>query len=71
MCKSFPLLSDLIRNVELAMAKADLTIAHTVRHAGSGCRHCANASVNMLAEEFHRTRQMILSLTGQKELLEE
>ncbi len=27
MMKSFPLFSDLIRNVELAMSKADLTIA--------------------------------------------
>jgi phosphoenolpyruvate carboxylase len=69
MMRGFPLFSDLILNVELAMAKADLTIA----------RHYASLVTDealrrrvwpMMEEEFERTRRVILSVTGQRELLE-
>jgi phosphoenolpyruvate carboxylase len=65
----FPMFSDLIRNVELAMAKADLSIAQMYASLVSdeGVRERV---FNMLAEEFHRTRRIILRLTDQKELLE-
>lgn len=68
MVKRFAFFSDLIGNVEIGMAKADLTIAH--RYAAL----VTDASVRervfgMLVEEFERTRRMILRLTGQKELL--
>jgi phosphoenolpyruvate carboxylase len=65
----FPLFSDLLRNVEIAMAKADFSIARLyaslVEDAGLRER-----VYGMLAEEFHRTKRMLLWLTGQKELLE-
>jgi phosphoenolpyruvate carboxylase len=68
MMREFPLFSDLIRNVELAMAKADFTIARLyaalVEDAGIRERVW-----EMLAGEFERTRRMILSVKGQKELL--
>ncbi len=70
MMRTFTLFSDLVRNVELAMSKADMQIA----------RHYANTLVSddalrekvfgMLAEEFDRTRRMLLSVTGQTDLLE-
>jgi phosphoenolpyruvate carboxylase len=69
MTVQFPLVADMVRNVELAMAKADLGIARL--YAGlvpdQGLRERV---FRMLLEEFHRTRDMILALKGQKELLE-
>jgi phosphoenolpyruvate carboxylase len=69
MVRSFPLLSGLISNVELAMAKADLTISRLYASL------VPNAELRervwkMLEEEFDRTRRIILSITGQKGLLE-
>jgi phosphoenolpyruvate carboxylase len=64
----FPLFGDLIRNVELGMAKADLGIARLysglVKNSALGKR-----VFSMLEEEFLRTRRMILRVTGQRELL--
>jgi phosphoenolpyruvate carboxylase len=69
MLAEFALFSDLIRNVEIAMAKADFSIARLyaslVEDVAIGER-----VYGMLAEEFDRTRRMILRLTGQNELLE-
>ncbi|MGH9529109.1 MAG: phosphoenolpyruvate carboxylase, partial [Terriglobales bacterium] len=69
MMREFPLFSDLIRNVELAMAKADLTIARMyadlVEDAGIRERVW-----QMLVEEFERTRRVILSVTGEQQILE-
>jgi len=69
MTQQFPLVADMVRNVELAMAKADLGVARL--YAGlvpdEGLRERV---FGMLREEFRRTRHMILSLKGQKELLE-
>jgi len=69
MMENFPLFSDLIRNVELAMAKADLTIARLYASlvVDSGLRQ---RIWDLIAGEFERTQRVILSLTGQKELLE-
>jgi len=68
MMKRFSFFSDLIGNVEIGMAKADLTIAH--RYAAlvtdAGLRERV---FGMMVDEFERTRRMILRLTGQKELL--
>ncbi len=69
MMREFPLFHDLISNVENGLAKADLSIA---------CRYSLlvedaelRASVwRMIAAEFERTREMILRVTGQRELLE-
>ena len=68
MLKHFALFSDLARNVELGMAKADLSIARVysglVKNAGLRARVFA-----MLEDEFLRSRQMILRISGQRELL--
>ncbi len=69
MLKSFPLFSDLIRNVELAMSKADLTIARLYAELVTDAA-LRERVWQMLVEEFERTRRMILLITGQKELLE-
>jgi phosphoenolpyruvate carboxylase len=69
MMANFPLFFELVRNVELGMAKADLTIARL--YAGlveDG--NLRDRVFALLEEEFLRTRQAVLSITGQKELLE-
>jgi phosphoenolpyruvate carboxylase len=68
MMRSFPLFSDLIRNVELAMSKADLTIARLYAELvpDAGLRERV---WGMLVDEFERTRRMVLSVTEQGELL--
>src|SRR5271155_1643363 len=68
MLKHFAIFSDLVRNVELGMAKADLHIARVysglVKNTGLRTRVFA-----MLEAEFLRSRQMILCISGQRELL--
>jgi phosphoenolpyruvate carboxylase len=68
MTKEFPFFSDLIANVEIGMAKADLTIA---RHYASLVKDAAlrERVFAMIREEFARTRRLLLRLTGQHELL--
>jgi phosphoenolpyruvate carboxylase len=69
MMAEWPLFDDLIRNVEIGMAKADLTIARRyaalVEDAALGERVFAS-----IEEEFERTRRMVLQVTGQGCLLE-
>ena len=69
MMRSFPLFSDLIRNVELAMSKADLTIARLYAELVTD-EDLRERVWRMLVEEFERTRHMIMSITGQRGLLE-
>jgi phosphoenolpyruvate carboxylase len=69
MTAKFPLFADMIRNVELAMAKADFSIAHL--YASLVEDSALRESVyEMLADEFRRAKRMILLLTAQKELLD-
>ena len=69
MARDFPLFSDMLRNVELAMAKADFSIAHL--YASLVDEPALRESVyQMLAEEFHRAKRMVLVVKGQRELLE-
>jgi phosphoenolpyruvate carboxylase len=66
--RNFLLFADLMRNVELGMAKADLGIARLY----SGLVKNASLSkriFSLLEEEFLRSRRMILRVTGQRELL--
>ncbi|MGA8432219.1 MAG: phosphoenolpyruvate carboxylase [Candidatus Sulfotelmatobacter sp.] len=70
MTTHFPLFSELVRNVELAMAKADLTIARLYADLVED-RALGDRVFALLEEEFVRTRSALLSITGQKELLEE
>jgi phosphoenolpyruvate carboxylase len=68
MARGFPLFTDLLRNVELGMAKSDLSIARLysrlVKNAALGKR-----VFSMLEHEFLRTRRMLLRITGQRQLL--
>jgi phosphoenolpyruvate carboxylase len=68
MMRNFGLFSDLIRNVELGMAKADLEIARVYSGLvkNTALRKRAFA---LLEDEFLRSRRMILRITRQRELL--
>jgi len=68
MSKHFALFADLVSNVELGMAKADLDIARVysglVKNVALRTRVFA-----LLEDEFLRSRRMILQVSGQRELL--
>ncbi len=69
MMAEFPLFIDLIRNVEMALAKADLGIAALY----ASLVHEADLRERVftkLQAEFDRTLQAVLAVTGQHELLE-
>jgi phosphoenolpyruvate carboxylase len=68
MMRDFTLFSDIIRNVELAMSKADLAIAKLYASLVSDAK-LRSRVWKMLVQEFDRTRQVILEITGQKDLL--
>jgi len=69
MLAQFPLFADLIRNVEIALAKSDMTIAQLYSELvdDEGLR---NRMFGMIKEEFTRTNEAVLGVTNQKELLE-
>ena len=65
----FPFFIELIANVEMGLAKADLSIARL--YAGLVSDTALREQVfSMLFEEFERTRAIVLRLTGQTTLLE-
>jgi phosphoenolpyruvate carboxylase len=66
--RGFPLFAELIHNVEIGMAKADLGIAWL--YSGLVKNAALSERVfSMLEDEFLRSRRMILRATGQRELL--
>jgi phosphoenolpyruvate carboxylase len=69
MAREFPLFIDLVRNVEMALAKSDFGIAalYASLVSDTGLR---DRVFSKLEAEFHRTRQNILAITSQSELLE-
>ncbi|HEY0098150.1 MAG TPA: phosphoenolpyruvate carboxylase [Pyrinomonadaceae bacterium] len=69
MMGKFPLFHDLISNVENGLAKADLSIARRYSLLVED-EELRERVWRMIAEEFALTREMILKVTGQKELLE-
>jgi phosphoenolpyruvate carboxylase len=69
MTKGFGLFSDMIRSVELGMAKADLEIARMYSGLVKNAE-LRNRVFGVLEEEFIRTRRMLLRVSGQRELLE-
>ena len=69
MMAHFPLFSDLIRNVELAMAKADLAIAQLYASLVSD-KGLRDRVWNLIAEEFERTQRMLLMVKNQERLVE-
>jgi len=69
MVEEFPLFADLISNVEMGLAKADLSIARL--YAGLVRDSVLRERVfAMIVEEFARTKRLVLRLTGQTRLLE-
>jgi len=68
MAGDLPVFSDLVQNVELAMAKADLSIARAYAELVPDVVLRERVFAK-LTEEFNRTEQMLLAITGQKELL--
>ena len=69
MLHGFALFEDLISNVEIGMAKADLSIA--ALYAGLVSDADLRSRVfTLVTEEFERTRRMILRITGHARLLE-
>jgi phosphoenolpyruvate carboxylase len=69
MLDQFSLFDDLIHNVEMGLAKADLSIARL--YAGLVADESLRERVfGMVVEEFERTKRVVLSLTGQSRLLE-
>jgi phosphoenolpyruvate carboxylase len=69
MMRGLPLFMNLVGDVEMGMAKADLSIAR--RYAGLvGDERLRERVFGMIAEEFERTRRVILSVSGQTRLLE-
>ncbi len=69
MAAEFPLFIDLIRNVEMAVAKADMGIARLYASLAPD-EEMRDRVFTKMEEEFDRTLRMLLAVTGQKELLE-
>jgi phosphoenolpyruvate carboxylase len=69
MFSQFLIFNDLLLNVEIALAKADLGIARLYSELVSDSRVAARTFA-MISEEFERTRAVLLGITGQSQLLE-
>jgi phosphoenolpyruvate carboxylase len=69
MARSFPLFVDIIRNVEMALAKADFGIARLYASLVED-EALRDRVFSTLEHEFNLTQRMILAITGQKALLE-
>ncbi len=69
MAQDFPLFLDIVRNVELALAKADFGIARLYAALVEDVP-LRDRVFSVLEQEFRLTHTMILEVTGQSELLE-
>jgi phosphoenolpyruvate carboxylase len=69
MMRSFPLFIDMIRNVELALAKADFGVARLYSTLVDD-EALRDRVYTLLEEEYARTRRMVLAVTEQQTLLE-
>jgi len=69
MTHRFPFFSDLIKNVELALTKVDLSLARRYSDLVTE-KELRERVFAMVVEEYQRTRRMVLSITGQSRLLE-
>ncbi|GAA3749436.1 phosphoenolpyruvate carboxylase [Terriglobus aquaticus] len=70
MLRDFPLFIDMLRNVEMALAKSDFGIARLYASLVPD-RALADRVFTMLQAEFERARSMVLLITGQSELMEQ
>jgi phosphoenolpyruvate carboxylase len=69
MAREFPLFIDLLRNVEMALGKADLATARMYSSLVQDAK-VREGVYDLIEAEFHRTVRAILAVTLQKELLE-
>jgi len=69
MMADFPLFIDIVRNVEMALAKADLGIASLYASLVPDAA-LRERVFTMLKGEFERTRDAVLAVTGQGDLLQ-
>ena len=69
MARSFPLFLDIIRNVEMALAKADFGIARIYASLVEDAA-LRDRVFTTLETEFNLTQRMILQITGQERLLQ-
>jgi phosphoenolpyruvate carboxylase len=69
MARSFPLFLDIVRNVEMALAKADFSIARLYAALVED-ENLRDRVFSTLHAEFDLTRLMILAVTGQSALLQ-
>lgn len=69
MAREFPLFIDLVRNVEMALGKADLSTARLYASLVED-EKLRERVYDMLEAEFHRSVKAVLAITGQSELLE-
>ena len=69
MARSFPLFLDMVRNVELALAKADFGIARLYASLVADPTLRDRVFSKLLAE-FELTTRMVLAVLGQSELLQ-
>ncbi|MEX2283610.1 MAG: phosphoenolpyruvate carboxylase [Gemmatimonadota bacterium] len=69
MYREFPFFKDMIGNVEIGMAKADLTIARLYSELVTDERIRSRTFLT-LAEEFDRAHRSIMQVSGQSRLLE-
>ncbi|MFO7983808.1 MAG: phosphoenolpyruvate carboxylase [Desulfuromonadales bacterium] len=69
MMRKFPVFTDMVRNVEMALVKVDLPLARLYSELvdDTGLR---DRVFDMITEEYRRTRSMVLKVTGQELLLE-
>jgi phosphoenolpyruvate carboxylase len=69
MAREFPLFIDLIRNVEMALGKADLATARQYSSLVMDAK-LRERVFDMIEAEFHRSVNAVLAVTRQKDLLE-
>jgi phosphoenolpyruvate carboxylase len=69
MAREFPLFIDLLRNVEMALGKADLATARLYSEL-VGDKDLRERIYDMFEAEFHRTVRAVLAVTRQSELLQ-
>ncbi|MEJ2700333.1 MAG: phosphoenolpyruvate carboxylase, partial [Desulfuromonadales bacterium] len=69
MMRRFPFFFDMVRNVEMALAKVDLPLARLYSELVDDAA-LRDRVFPMLLDEFHRTCRMILEVTGQERLLQ-
>jgi phosphoenolpyruvate carboxylase len=69
MAREFPLFIDLLRNVEMALGKVDLSTARLYAELVED-KKLRERIYEMFEAEFHRSVKAVLTVTSQKELLE-